>query len=234
MRSTALDPIKSSVSCLSASAWPVLLINSCRDLLSDKATVGNGFLALTSSVGSFSSCLQSFLTSGSFPMSQLFASGGQSIGASALASVLPINIQDWLPLGLTSVISMLSKGLSRVFSSTTIQRRQFFGVQPFFIVQLSRVYMTTGKTKALTLKTFVSKVIMSSLSHFILYGAHVLVFVVWLCCLCCWWAQGCLLCEQWYLLASCTGCCKPVTSVKGGRFIVNALYWGMVASNGLR
>ena len=68
---------------------------------------------------SFSSCLQSFPASGSFPMSQLFASGNQSIGVSALASVLPVNIQDWFPLGLTSLI-LLSKGLSRVFSSTTI------------------------------------------------------------------------------------------------------------------
>ena len=67
-----------------------------------------------------------FPASGSFPMSQLFASGGESIGASASASVLPMNIQDWFPLGLTSWISLLSKGLSRVFSSTTVQKHQFF------------------------------------------------------------------------------------------------------------
>ena len=77
----------------------------------------------------FSSCPQSFPASGSFPMSQLFASGGQSIGASTLASVLPKNTQDWSPLGWTGWISLQSKGLSRVFSNTTVQRHQFFGVQ---------------------------------------------------------------------------------------------------------
>ena len=71
----------------------------------------------------------SFPASGSFPMSWLFASGHQSIGTSALALVLPVNIQDWFPLGLTSLISLLSKGLSRVFSSTTIWKHQFFGTQ---------------------------------------------------------------------------------------------------------
>ena len=78
----------------------------------------------------FSSCLQSFPASGSFPVSQFFASGGQSIGASASASVLPMNIQGWFPLGLTSLISFLSKGLSRVFSNTTVRKHQLFGVQP--------------------------------------------------------------------------------------------------------
>ena len=80
---------------------------------------------ISSSVISFS-CLQSFSASGSFPMSQFFASGGQSIGASA--SVLPMNIQDWFPLGLTGWISLQSKGLSRVFSNTTVHKHQFFGV----------------------------------------------------------------------------------------------------------
>ena len=75
----------------------------------------------------FSSCLQSFPASGSFPMSQLFASGGQSIGVSASASVLPMSIQDWFPLGFTALISLLSKGLSRVFSNNTVQKHQFFG-----------------------------------------------------------------------------------------------------------
>ena len=68
--------------------------------------------------------------SGSFPMSQLFASGGQSIGVSGSASVLPMNIQDWFPLGWTGWISLQSKGLSRVFSNTTVQKHQFFGAQP--------------------------------------------------------------------------------------------------------
>ena len=73
------------------------------------------------------SCPQSFPSSGSFPMSQLFASGGQSIGVSASTSVLPINIQDWFPLGWTSWISLQSKGLSRVFSNITVQKHQLFG-----------------------------------------------------------------------------------------------------------
>ena len=72
---------------------------------------------ISSSVVPFSSCLQSFPASGSFPVSQFFTSGGQSIGASASASVLPVNIQDWFPLGLTALISLLSEGLSRVFSN---------------------------------------------------------------------------------------------------------------------
>ena len=78
----------------------------------------------------FSSCLQSFPASGSFLMSQLFASDGQRTGASASASVLPVNIQDWFPLGLTGWIFLLSKWCSRVFSNTKIWEHQFFGTQP--------------------------------------------------------------------------------------------------------
>ena len=77
-------------------------------------------------VTSFSSCLQSIPASGSFPLSQPFTSGGQSIGASASASVLPMNIQGWFLLGWTGLISLLSKGFSRVFSNTTVQNHQFF------------------------------------------------------------------------------------------------------------
>ena len=84
---------------------------------------------ISSSVILFSSCLQSFPVSGSFPMSQFFTSGGQSIGVPASVSVLPMNIQDWSPLGLTSWISLQSRGLSRVFSNTTIQKCKFFGSQ---------------------------------------------------------------------------------------------------------
>ena len=84
----------------------------------------------SSSVVPFSSCLQSFPAWGSFQMSQFFASGGQSIGVSSLASVLPMNIQDWFPLGWTGWISLQSKGLSSVFSNTTVQKHQFFGMQP--------------------------------------------------------------------------------------------------------
>ena len=85
-------------------------------------------LIISSSVAPFS-CPQSFPASGSFPMIQFFTSGGQSIGVSASASVLPMNIQDLFPLGLTGLISLLSKGLSRVFSNTTVQKHQFFGAQ---------------------------------------------------------------------------------------------------------
>ena len=81
---------------------------------------------ISSSVIPFSSCLQSVPASGSFPISQFFTSGGQSIGVSASASVLQMNIQDWFPLGLTGWISLPSKGLSRVFSNTTVQKHQFF------------------------------------------------------------------------------------------------------------
>ena len=85
--------------------------------------------AISSSVVPFSSCPQSLPASGSFPMSQLFTWGGQSIGVSASASVLPMNTQDWYPLGWTGWISLQSKGLSRVFSNTTVQKHQFFSTQ---------------------------------------------------------------------------------------------------------
>ena len=85
--------------------------------------------AISSSVVLSSSHLQSFPASGSFPMSQLFMSGGQSIGISGSASVLPMNIQDWFPLGWTGWISLQSKGLSRVFSNTAVQKHQFFCAQ---------------------------------------------------------------------------------------------------------
>ena len=87
--------------------------------------------AILSSVVPFSSCLQSFPALGSFPMSQFFTSGGWSIRASALASVLPMNIQDWFPLGWTGLLFLQSKGLSRVFSTTRVQKHQFFSTQPF-------------------------------------------------------------------------------------------------------
>ena len=98
-----------------------------------------------------------FLTLGSFQMSKFFASGGQSIGASASASVLPVIIQDRFSSGLTGLISLKSKLLSRVFSNTTVQKHQFFRYSAFFIVQLSHPYMTTGKTIALTRRTLLAK-----------------------------------------------------------------------------
>ena len=98
---------------------------------------------------------QSLLASGSFPMSRLFASSGQSIGTATSASVLPMNIQNWFPLGLTGLISLQSKGLSRVFSNSS--KASILWRSAFFMVRLSRSYTTTGKTIALTRWTFVAK-----------------------------------------------------------------------------
>ena len=105
----------------------------------------------------FFSWNQSLPASGPFPMSQHFTWGGQSIGVSDSTSVLPMNTQDWFPLGWTGRISLQSKGLSRVFSNTTVKKHQFFGTQ-LSSVQLSYPHMTTGKTIPLTRRTFVSKV----------------------------------------------------------------------------
>ena len=126
---------------------------------------------MSSSVISFSSCLQSFPATGSFLMSQLFTSGGHSIGASTSAPVLLMHIQDWFPLGWTGWISLHSKELSRIFSNTTFQNHQFFGAQ-FSVESNSHVhYVTTGKTIALTRWTFVGKVmslLFNMLSRFVI------------------------------------------------------------------
>ena len=111
---------------------------------------------ILSSVDPFSFRLQSFPASGSFPVSQFFTSGGQSIGISASTSVLPMNTQDWCPLRWTGWMSLQSKGLSRVFSNTTVQKHQFFGTQ--ISSQSNSHNMTTGKTIALTRWTFVDKI----------------------------------------------------------------------------
>ena len=110
---------------------------------------------ISSSVIPFS-CLQSFPASESFQVSQLFASGGQSTGTSVSLSVFPMNIEDWFPLGLTGLISLRFKGLSRVFSNTAVQKHQY---SAFFMVQLSYLYMTNRKTIPLTRWTFVGKVV---------------------------------------------------------------------------
>ena len=114
--------------------------------------------AISSSVIPFSSCPQSLPASESFPMSQLFAWGGPSTGVSALASFLPKNTQDWSPSEWTGWISLQSKGLSRVFSNTTVQKHQFFGAQPSSQSNSHIHNMTNGKTIALTRQTFVGKV----------------------------------------------------------------------------
>ena len=113
---------------------------------------------ISSSVVAFSSCLQSFPASGSYSRNQFFTSGGQSIGVSASASVLPMNIQDWFPLELTCLISLLSKGLSRVFFNTKVQKHQFFSAQPS-LWSISYIHTWHGKTIALTRQTFVCKVV---------------------------------------------------------------------------
>ena len=112
---------------------------------------------ISSSVVPFSSCLQSFPVSRSFQMSQLFASGSQSIGVSTSASVLPMNIQDWFPLGWTGWISLQSKGLSRIFSTPRFKSINYLALS-FLYVKLSHPYLTTGKTIALTRWNFVGKV----------------------------------------------------------------------------
>ena len=128
------------------------------------------YLTISYSAAPFSFCLQSFPASGSFSVSQLFTSGGQDTGASVSATVLPMNIQGLFPLGLTCFISLLSKGLSKVFFSTTVQKRQFFGAQPSLRSKLSHPYTNTGKTKASTISTFVSKMMIllfNTLSRFL-------------------------------------------------------------------
>ena len=113
---------------------------------------------ISSSVAPFSSCPQSFPASGNFPVSQLFTSGGQRIGVSASTSVLPMNTQDQSLLGWTGWISLQFKGLSRAFSNTTVQKPQFFGTQLSSQSNSQHPYMTTGKTRALTRRTLVGKV----------------------------------------------------------------------------
>ena len=159
----------------SATSWTV----ACQAFLS--FTVSLSLLKLMSlsrwyhpttlfTVAHFFSCPQPFPASGSFPMSRLFTSGSQSIGVSASVSVLPMNTQDWFPLGWTGWISLQSKGLSRIFSNTTVQKHQFFGIQPS-LWSNSHLYMTTGKTISLTRQASIDKVIsllFNMLSRFVI------------------------------------------------------------------
>ena len=119
---------------------------------------------ISSSVVPFSSCLQPFPSSRSFLMSWLFPSGDQSIESSASALVLPMNIQGQFLLQMTGLISLQSKALSRVFSSTTVQKHQFHA-QTFFIVQFSYQYMTIGKTIAFTIWIIFAKCYLSFLIY---------------------------------------------------------------------
>ena len=125
---------------------------------------------ISSSVIPFSSCPQSFPAWGSFPMNWLLTSGGQSIGASPSASVLPMNIQGWSPLGLTGLISLLSKGLKSLLQHQSSKASVLWS-SAFFMAQLSQLYMTTGKTIALAIQSFVYKVmslLFNMLSRFVI------------------------------------------------------------------
>ena len=133
---------------------------------------------ISSSVSPFSSCSQPVPASGSFPMSQLFASGSQNIRVSA--SVLPTNIQGWLPLGVIGLISLQSKGLSRVFSSNINLKGSILQCSASFMVQLLHRYMTIGKSIALTIRTFADKV-MSLV--FNMMSSFVTAFLPWCTCL---------------------------------------------------
>ena len=113
---------------------------------------------ILSSVVAFSFCPQSFPASGSFQMSQIFSSGSQSIGVSASTSVLPVNTQDWYPLGCTGWIPLQSKGLFKSLLKHHSSKASILWHSTLFVVQLSHPYMTTGKTIALTWRTFINKV----------------------------------------------------------------------------
>ena len=131
---------------------PLLSLRVCLKLCSSNRWC---YLTISSFTALFSSCPQSFPASESFPKSWLFASGGQSIRGSASASVFLMNIQGWFPLGLTGLISLLSKGLSRVISNTTVQKHRFFSTQ---LSLDSSSHFHTGKTVAFTRWTFGGKV----------------------------------------------------------------------------
>ena len=114
--------------------------------------------AISSSITPFSFCRQSSPALGSFPISWLFPSGGQSIETSTSASVLSMNIQGWFPLGLTGLVSLVSKGISRVLRPLS-SKASILRLSGFFMVQLSHLYMTTGETIALARQNFVGKMI---------------------------------------------------------------------------
>ena len=156
------NPMDCSTLVLCPSLSPGVCSNSCP--LSQWC-----YLTISSSAAHFCFCLQSFPASGSFPMSRLFTSGSQSIGR-ASASVLSMDIQSWFPLGLTGLISLLSKGLSR-FLQYHSSKASILWHSAFFMVQLSQPYMTTGKTIALTIWMFVGKgmyLLFNTLSRFVI------------------------------------------------------------------
>ena len=126
---------------------------------------------------SFSFCLQSFPASECFPVSWLFTSGGQSIGASASATVLPMNIQNWFPLGLTGWISLQSKDSQESSPAPQLKSINFSMGSAFLMVQVSHLYMTTGKTIALIIQSFVNKVMSRFVIAFLPRNKHLLFFI---------------------------------------------------------
>ena len=147
------------------------------------------YLTISSSATPFSSCLQSFPASGSFPMSWLFISSGQIIEASASATVLPMNIQDWLPLKLMVLISFLSRALWRVFSSPTITKCQFFDIQTSLLSNSHICTWLLGKKNiTLIIQTFVSKMI--SLLFFNILSRFAIAFLPKSKCLLISWLQS--------------------------------------------
>ena len=134
--------------------WPSLFPRVCSDFMPIESIMPSNPLIFCCLLLLLPSI---FLSITVFPVSQLFASGGQNTGVSASASVLPMSIQGWFPLGLTGLISLHSKGQSRVFSINTVLKHQFFSTQPSSWSN-SHPYMTTRKTIALSIQTFVSKV----------------------------------------------------------------------------
>ena len=152
--SNSLDPMDCSMPGLPVhpNSWSLLKLMSIESVMSSNQLILCHPLLLPS-------IFQSFPVSGSFPMSQFFTSGGQSIGVSTSASVVPMNIQDWFPLAWTGWISLQSKGLSRIFLQHHSSKASILWCSGFFIVQLLHPYMTTGKTIALTRWAFVGNVI---------------------------------------------------------------------------
>ena len=161
MGSNLVDPVDARLLCLPLPPG----------VCSDSCPLSRWSYRTISSSAALFSCPQFFPASGSFPMSWLFASGGQNIVASASAPVLPMGIQGWFPLGLTGLISLQSRGLWRVFFTTALERVNSLALRLLYGPTLTAAYVSTGKTMALTVGTFVSKVMslfFNTLSRFLI------------------------------------------------------------------
>ena len=176
--SNSLWPHRLAASLSLAISWNLLKLMSIESVMPSNHLILCHHLLLLPSV---------FVSIRVFPLSWLFTSGGHSIGASSLAWDLPMNIQGWFPLGFTSLISLLSKGISRVLSQYHTLKASILWRSAFFMVQLSHLYMTTGKTMSLTIRTFFDKV-MSLL--FNMLSRLVIVFLLRSKCLLILWLQS--------------------------------------------